>query len=442
MTYSVIPAREFHSRVIDVATRGTTSIPLSDLSHGGKLVLYPQVEERGYFSFHFKGTELRLTAGPFIGLIPICPGITINVQPRLPVANLTRVIDLAQRSLGFIDGVDRGYAWASEGANGVLELLLRGLVTALEPVDLFGMDRRYVRRQAVSSSPRGRIDVHATYSRLFARGIRHRVVHSRFEQTVDTPANRLIKTALVDGARRLSRTASPPAQLLRDVNRTIRRFDAVQSEVSPIAAAAALEASSRVHSSSREYYRRPIRIAAVILAGKSLSLDGRHGDFDAASFVLNFEDLFEEYIREVVSAGFRGIPTSDCTALSGKVPPGRKSFFDDPELPTAPTAQPDLVIQRKDAWPVVADVKYRAATKREDWNQLIPYAVRYRASTAAIIHLSDGERSLAVRHGKLQDTTYYSLAFDLAAASLESEESALVTALHGFATESHPSAPV
>lgn len=410
-------------RVFNVASRSSISIPLADLITEGRLEIYSQVEERGFFNLNFRGTELQLIAGPYVGLIPICPGVTINVQPRLPVSNIGRVLEVAQKPLGVLANVDRTYAWYDQSTNSILEFLARSLLKALEPIEVHGFDRVYDIETVLSSSPRGRIRIKDTYARAIARGFRHKAVSARFRQSIDTAANRTIKAALWLAAVRLGR-ARPAAGLMAELNRALLRLEGVSLVPGAAMSLSRDPQSYRRPLSTRQYYADALRVSLAILSERGLSLDFADSDFELSSFILNFEDVFEAYAR-----GLLAIELSHAGAFvaDGNKAPALRPLFDD--VPTPP-AQPDIVITRNGVCAAVAEVKYKESTNRDNLNQLIAYAVRYRAPKAIMIHLSrENQRGVLKRLGRIQGSEFFSLPFDLSASPLEDEETSFVSAV-------------
>lgn len=407
-------------------SRSTISIPLSELLQNGRLEIYRQVEERGYFSLHFRGKELQLVAGPYVGLIPICPGVTINVQPRLPVANLARILEFSREALRAINEVDRTYAWFGEATPSILEFLLRSLLASLETVEIHGLDKQYTRVESVSGTPRGRIDLQATFRRLIARGIDQKIVTRRFEQTLNTPANRLIKAALYEGTQRLARSGAATASVIRDLNRMLLRFESVPLDITGSLVIAKATVDVRTNLSARSYYAEAVKVASAILSGKGIALDRQGTDFEMASFILNFEDVFESYLRQALAKALWNSSRGSFAVLNGNDKANSRPVFDDA---ASPSAQPDIIIRRGDCC-VLAEIKYKDSTNRENLNQLIGYTASYRAKAGILVHLAPkGQSSGIKRVGRIEETEYFTFPFNLSSDHLQAEEAVLARAV-------------
>jgi len=182
--------------VLTLESRKSLELPLSSLMSGGELSVFPHIEARGLLFLQFRKGRVTLTAGKYVGLIPLTPTIQVEVRPKLPVSNLARVLDRARVSLEALEGVDRLYLATGQPSSSVLEFLLSNLVDALRSVRVHGLHKEYVRRQVITSQPSGRIQITGTLSSCWSRGAKRKAQTERFEQTSDVPVNRVLKSAL------------------------------------------------------------------------------------------------------------------------------------------------------------------------------------------------------------------------------------------------------
>ena len=74
-----------------------------------KVSIFPFVEEKGLLFVQIKKRKIILSAGPYIGLIPLSPNVIVDVRPKLPVYNLARVLDTAKGKLTSISGITMRY---------------------------------------------------------------------------------------------------------------------------------------------------------------------------------------------------------------------------------------------------------------------------------------------------------------------------------------------
>jgi hypothetical protein len=76
-----------------------------------------------------------------------------------------------------------------------------------------------------------------------------------------------------------------------------------------------------------------------------------------------------------------------------------------------------------------ASVKYKAAPSREDVNQIVTYAVRYRVTKVLLICVSTNSEGVLERIGTISGIEILCYSFSLPAANLDAEEANLVSAI-------------
>ena len=112
-------------RLVTVTSRSSIELPLSAVLNAGRIDVYPEVENEGLLFLQFLGGKIRLTAGKYIGLIPLTPEITVEVRPKLPVSNLAHILDRARASLGSV-ALDRYYEMTGPQGHTVLGFVDKG----------------------------------------------------------------------------------------------------------------------------------------------------------------------------------------------------------------------------------------------------------------------------------------------------------------------------
>lgn len=394
--------------------------------HGGELTVYPHVEEKALLSLQFRKGLVTLTAGRYVGFIPLSPRIAVDVRPKLPVSNLARVLDLAGAPIGALAGADRSYSREKLPSRSITLFLLANLTRAIEPLSEHGIWKSYVKISRRTSTPSGRINVSSTLKNCLSRGMRHQAVAERFLLTSDTPANRVIRAALTY---LLSVSQRDEASLatLSNANRALNLLPEQIGFIQPgdIDIAVGILRNSTLPD-NRRYYRKALDISILVLQGRSVGLDRVGNDLIMETFIVDFEDIFEKYLRRVLMLA----SNSDLLILDGNSE-GKKPLFDDR---VDPPAQPDIVVSRPStAECVVVEVKYKDKPDRGDINQAITYALTYRCSRVVLAHQSkiNGPRGLR-RIGVVNGITVDAYAFDLGRADLEAEEQAFAATVLGM----------
>jgi len=404
-------------------SRKSLELNIADLIIDGKLDIYPHVEDRGLLFVQFRRSKLVLSAGPFIGLIPLTPLVSVEVRPKLDVSNLARVLDAARGSLSTISGVDRLYLANELASNSVLEFLAANLLDALHPIQVNGLLKEYVRHSEITSMPSGRIEIAGTM-REWARGQRHKVRAQRFEQSSNVSPNRLIKAALRSILTRLRMPTEQGRLLISKVNRAYFDLPAAVSEMTPrdFDTCRRMLADNQLPA-SRAYYTRALEIALLIMSNRGISLQDQGRDVLLETFIVNFEILFEEYLRRSLQQR-----AGDGLRVRDGNKEGKKALFDDVR---DPPAQPDIVISSvATGKKVIAEVKYKERPNRDDINQAITYAVSYRTDHAVLVHQCPTNAAGGLSHiGTVNGIRLDAYAFDLSNADLIAEENAFAAGL-------------
>ncbi|MET3781116.1 5-methylcytosine-specific restriction enzyme subunit McrC [Brevundimonas sp. 1080] len=394
--------------------------------HGGELTVYPHVEEKALLSLQFRKGLVTLTAGRYVGFIPLSPRIAVDVRPKLPVSNLARVLDLAGTPIGALAGADRSYSREKLPSRSITLFLLANLTRAIQPLSEHGIWKSYVRVARRTSTPSGRINVSSTLKTCLSRGMRHHAVAERFLLTSDTPANRVIRAALTY---LLSVSQRDEASLttLSNANRALNLLPEEIGSIQPGDIDIVVNTMrNQALPKNRLYYSKALDIATLVLQGRSIGLDRVGDDLIMETFIVDFEDIFEKYIRKVLHLA----SGPDLLVLDGNVE-GKKPLFDDRN---DPPAQPDIILSRPTTnESVVVEVKYKDKPDRSDINQAITYAVAYRCDRVVLAHQckANGPRGLR-RLGVVNGITVDAYAFDLGRQDLEAEEQAFAVTVLGM----------
>jgi 5-methylcytosine-specific restriction enzyme subunit McrC len=177
---------------------------------------------------------------------------------------------------------------------------------------------------------------------------------------------------------------------------------------------------------NRSYYYRALDIALRILSNQGIALQEEGSDVLLETFIIDFDELFEEYVRSVLQQRADADPDGHLFVKDGNRE-GKKPLFDDrPD----PSAQPDIVFGWRNGETIVAEVKYKERPLREDINQAVTYALSYRTNRAILVHQCVKQAQKGLRRiGIIQGIGIDAYGFDLAAADLHAEETAFTQCL-------------
>lgn len=401
------------------------------INEAGKVELPSSFIGRGLIDIRLRKGSLEIFAGGHVGLIPLSDHFAIDVEPRAPITNLTRVLRLSGYTPVELDQFARGYGQDEDEMPHMRDIYARALCRLLGSMRAFGLMRDYRRVERVTSTPSGRVLMSNRSTMLGLAGISARIATSHYERTVDTPVNRCLKFALWLLARRIQLQPETRGvrETLRQLNLAYRLFDSVSLEYR---APLSFLSDPRVRGdqplpSTRTYYQDPVRLSAMIAREASVALDRPGTDLRMLPLIINMDEAFERYIRILLQAN-RALQMSSLQVLDGNLSEGKKLLFD--EQPSS-YAQPDIVIaDSSDLIPasLVADVKYKPAQghrpDRGDLNQVITYGASYRAKKTLVIQPwgpNSKHRGLKML-GVIAGLRVYQYIFDLSAHDLEAEE--------------------
>lgn len=421
-------------KIVPAIEHEPTDVPLADVYKDGYLDLYPQVKGKDFFRIYSRQDRLIFQAGSYIGLIPINDRIALDVRSRVPVKNIERILSIAEHVPISLSPHFREYSSHSQPAPSLIDLLAQSFIDALADIVLNGLYREYFRQTDSTSFPKGRILLGKTIRAHAARGVKHRVAASWYEQSVDTAPNRCLKYVIWYLAQRYKQMK--PRKGLRRIafqlNQAYQIFNRVTLDQTKTFLSDPLVCEPHRIPALRAYYRPALNLALTIIRNRGVSFDTVGDEFSIASLLIDFDKAFEGYLRTVLRSKLQSIaPHVD--VLDGNesgAQGGQKLLFD--QRPSEP-AKPDIVCRTfvNDAakYPLIIEVKYKKTKlpDRDDINQIIGYAVSYRSSTVVIVHprIPGGRSGLHIL-GRIHPLTIYHYVFDLAVENAEEEEKKFV----------------
>jgi 5-methylcytosine-specific restriction enzyme subunit McrC len=326
--------------------------------------------------------EWRLTASSYVGSI-VLPGLEVLIKPKVHLENLFALMDAgmpdsAWRPEVFGYGADRQLlpAFAAFFARTVDQLTARGLIRSYRP------------ESERLTALRGRIDFP---TQLRQPGLPSPIACRFDEYTADVAENRYLLAAV----ERVLRVAGVDPRTRSLLQHTRGRFE----EVTPILPTTAqLDAIS--YTRLNEHYRPAMRLCRLIV--QSLSLADSLGSAAASSFLLNMNDLFEDWVTRKLRAALRSrLVVIGQSQL--KLDVGRKVSI-----------APDLEFRDRDRAVYVGDVKYKLTgsglARSSDYYQLLAYCTTLGLSEGVLIYAqtegAEPEREIVVRNAGTRLWTY------------------------------------
>lgn len=398
---------EVEHQTIRLAEWDPVVIPAGLVLANGKLDLFPSVAAFVSIRPHKNGMELQ--AQGVIGIIPLNNRLTIEVQPRVPIGNLSRMLALAGYVPKALENTSRRYAVANDLYPSLIDLYARAMAGYVDEIAMRGFLREYERREANTSFPMGRIAMGKTATSLVPKGINYQVATSWFERTTDNPVNRCIKYAVWFLAQ-LRQEAQAPGLAKREIpkllNRGVLMMEGVELDLTRSFLNDPTVTGKRPLPPLRSYYREPLQLAAAIIHQRAVSFDEAGSAVGLPSIVIKMSQVFEDYLRAFVTRGVADTGSSLAVLDGNSFPPigGAKMLFDNGvEIP----AKPDLVVRSPIAdgkCLAVIDAKYKPAGERpgrDDLNQVLAYAMTYRTNLAVLVQPQSSVPSTPAGHHRL-----------------------------------------
>ena len=419
-------------RTIRLIEHDYRTLPADVVRADGTLDLYGDVQRRFEITYRRPHRRLAIRSGGWIGHIPINDHYALDIEARVPVNNLERV--LARSGDPRIERLAKyyhRYGHTDETPKALYDVLADQFLTALDAVWRGGLAKAYVREDRTSCAPFGRV-----YPFLSERltqqvgGPEARFV--AFVRTRDCPPNRVLCTA----ARRLvalyTTWEGRAAQTgrLRQLREARRRLEAIAGPASRNELSArAVQHEIRHIPAFRQGYVWALELAQMIVDGYGVRI-GDEGDGRATlpALLVNMADTFEKYVRGVLRKGLtRGEAILVKDGNASGVDGGRRDFFSEFHgIGEVPPATPDIVVCARDRILAVIDVKYkpaRATPDRADLNQVVSYGVAYACQNVVIVYPNvprDGFEMLQL--GRVGPIRVYRGSLNLGAADLDVEE--------------------
>ena len=337
----------------------------------GAITVEPEAHH-GYYS---------ITAQNMVGTL-VVDDLRVLIRPKIRPENLFLLLEV---------GLDPN-AWRQEAFDYAISANLLPSVIAfyartLETTLARGLLRSYRHTEERLVSLRGRIDMAGQFRQA---GIRVPVACRFDEYTSDIAENRYLKAATRLALRVPGVAPEDRQRLLREV---VSLEDVADIHVQP-------DELDRIAITRLNAHCQPaLRLAQLLLA--NLTLADRLGRNAASSFLVDMNQLFEDFITQRLRRALQGrlevvSPLNSHLATRNQVP-----------------IRPDLVFRSQGQEVYVADIKYKltddARARTSDYYQLLAYTTALDLPEGVLIYcVTDGgrpERTVTVRHaGKLLHT--------------------------------------
>ena len=287
------------------------------------------------------GQQWQLTPQGWVGILPLAPDLTLDLLPRVPIANLLAMLEVAWdlASLRMVDAP--ATAAVVPGFYERLALLLARRTLALARAGLY---QSYEAREGAQPALRGRLDA-ATLSR---RPWRADLPCHYHERTVDCSENRIVLWAL--------------HVILQSGHCTERTLPTVRAAYRALAHGVTLAPFSAEEIASSTYHRlnaayQPLHALCRFMVRHTGPALGA-GDAATLPFLVSMPRLFEQFVaqwlarhlpdelmlraQERIPLGAQGLAFVADGVISDRATGAVCSVFDTKYTPTAESATEDI----------------------------------------------------------------------------------------------------
>lgn len=424
--------------VVQTAEYQDAAVPIELLIAGGRLDIYPELLRTSVLRTYSRAGKLFFQAGGWIGFIPINDRVALEIRPRVPIANLERILCLAGNiSPIVLSGHLHQFSGSAAGLPASLvDILAERLISLTEACWNEGLHSEYVCREKIGQNPRGRLLPFATVQYRMRSHDLLSIVSEQYERTHDTSPNQCIAAALDQlhaiysgvrdraGARSLASRLGRAQQLLSAVTRTSERHFLANPLVRD---------PTRLPA-SRPSYPAAVALAKIVLSGGGVDLRSAGGQLSLPPMMISMELAFESYLRNVLSRAAEGLHVQDGN-LQPPIGASANLFHDAPAESSLKSTRstPDIVCSLFSATDrkLVIDVKYKPDTSRDDLNQVLGYALTFRSNIVLMACPRKTALSAAGLHllGQVGGVRVYHYFVDLGSSDLEHEEQAFGDAI-------------
>lgn len=350
-------------RVIDIHERDARLFPRSELvDTGGRSLVLPETRRLSAVDLRDVEGGVKLRAAGFIGFLPLTSDIILNLRPKFALANLWRMLSLADEAFARILPVLRSYETADEFAPH--HLLARAYCHYLRQILRSGIVRGYY-NEAYRGHFRPKVEFGPTIARYLSRGNEVDVVSNVVSFSANLRVNRIIKAGCLRFLPLIPRTDkwSGEKALLEEA------LDALESVVPSPMEPHEIALSESVPMRVRDAYRGALTTYAVLLGFVKVGFAYRAAGSELPSFLFRLDDVFESFVRNILRAGLRG---DGISIVNGNDARHQEPLFsDNRRFPV----KPDIIFRKRKNICAVGEVKYKDKLEEQDRYQLISHTL-------------------------------------------------------------------
>jgi 5-methylcytosine-specific restriction endonuclease McrBC regulatory subunit McrC len=366
-----------------------------------------------------QGETLGLEAQGVVGAIPFRNGDTLQIIPKVGKLNFLRLLFRAEGNQRDLErSFNEFVEYSIDDEETTDGIVARHLLYCAEEILKRSPKRGRVSRHHVGLFAAGRIELVATALNV-AAGKEEPVAYLSKDKTEDIAENRVITEAIMriwpilneinrqdlrSVYDRWTRRFPRSPDLGADLHRIERRF------------------AARGYGGFRDYYRKALMVSQIVLGSNGIGF-GDAGSIGGEAVLINTADVFEKYLRSVISDAY-----SDSGYVVTKGGVGTASLYTDGSFELVP----DIVIDRGRRTLLIADAKYKVPTAADHY-QMAAYLAVNRVSHGLLLSPHFGGDTVVVREYATSGKVVVREAY-LPMEDLEATEKFLGTVIERFAS--------
>lgn len=349
-------------RVLDQRERDPRTFSREELfDQNGRSLILPEAWALKKIKLSDKLDRVELRVGGLIGYLPLTPQIALNLVPKFPIANLWRMLEIADGDYDCIFPVLRSYQAAD--TTPPHEMLVRAFCHYLRAVLTDGVARGYF-LEAYRGFYRPKVHFGRTLSGYLARGDALNVASDTFAFSANISPNALLKSACLAFLALMPHKPdwAEDRSLIGEGLNALRGVEPVRMRFGDQE-----KADESVPVWLREGYRGALTVYAMLLGYSRVGFEHEAHGVQMASFLFSLDDIFESYVRNIFR---RALAVDKIAVLDGnRTQHHGRLFLDNKLYPT----KPDLIFRRQKVIIGLGEVKYKPKIEETDRYQVLSH---------------------------------------------------------------------
>lgn len=350
-------------RILEQRERDPRTFQRDDLfDRDGRSLILPETRDLKKVELRdlHEGIELRVKG--LIGYLPLTPQIVLNLVPKFPIANLWRMLEVADTEYDRIYPILRSYQAAN--TKPPHEMLARGFCHYLRSILTTGVARGYFLEQH-HGHYRPKVQFGRTVSDYLARGDQLNVASDSFTFSAGIYPNALLKSACLAFLNVIPRgpTWEDDRGLIGEALNALAYVRPERMQYGD------QSASAMVPAWLRDNYHGALTVYSMLLGFSRIGFAYDAHGYQMPSFLFSLDDIFESYVRNT----FReALEKQKVAVLDGnKSQHHGRLFLDNRRFPT----KPDLIFRKNKVVIGLGEVKYKPKIEENDRYQVLSHVL-------------------------------------------------------------------